>query len=359
MKIGILTFHLVPNYGAALQAFALMEYLRQKGHEVSIIDYRCPGNDGFSPSRIFSKKIVSYRIKYIAHYVLSNLLSKKTYCQKYIAFCKFWEGKYVLSSLDKDSFDAVFCGSDQIWNPSITKGLDKTFFGLHDAVVFSKKIAYAASCGDVNSLSLEDKELLVSYVRRMDAVSIREKPLNDLLVKKGIDSEVVLDPSFLLSKDDYIKHFYDGRFNNQDYILVYELHKVPSIPLIAKAVAKQKNLKIVYVCGYQKMTFFCHNHVYSAGPVEFINYIAKAKYVVTNSFHGLAFSLIFEKDFNVCLPKVRKERLTNLLDSVGLLDRIVAKVDSINTTSIDYNQVNQKKKALIDISKMFIDKVLV
>lgn len=359
MKIGILTFHLVPNYGAVLQAFALMDFLRRKGHDAFIVDYRCPGNnDAYSPKNQYSLKRVRHALKSYVYFFIMLVLSKNSYVKKFNAFETFQKKFFNLIDLKDSSLDVVFCGSDQIWNPSITKGMDKFFFGLHDSCINSKKIAYAASCGDVNSLSSEEKELMVSYAKQMDAVSVRESPLNVFLTKKGVASEVVLDPVFLLSKNDYIKHFYDESFNEQEYVLVYELHEVPLIRPVVKAIAKEKNLKVIYVCGYKKMKFFCHDHIYTAGPEDFITYVANAKYVVTNSFHGLAFSLIFEKDFNVCLPKVRAERLTNLLDSVGLSNRVVTQVDSINTQQIDYNQVSRKKNELIELSKKFIEKAL-
>lgn len=360
MRIGITTFHLVPNYGAALQTFALLEYLRRKGHDVFVVDHRCPGNsEEFYPTNLYSIKRGKRTLKSLVYFFVMIVLSKSSYIKKFNAFCRFQKKELNLTKINESVLDAIVCGSDQIWNPSITKGVDKAFFGLFDSCKISKKIAYAASCGEVNSLSFEEKELLISYVRQMNAVSVREKTLNDFLMDRGVESEVVLDPTFLLTKDDYIKHFYDESFKDQDYILVYELHEIPLIRQVAKAIAKEKKLKIVYVCGYKKMTIFCHNRIYTAGPEDFVIYIAKAKYVVTNSFHGLAFSLIFEKDFSVCLPKVRTGRLTNLLDSVGLLNRVVTQVDSINTKSIDYGQVNQKKNELIKKSKIFIDKALI
>ena len=359
MKIGILTFHLVPNYGAVLQAFALMNYLHRKGHDAFIVDYHCTGNnDFFSPKIFYSTKGIRHSLKSYIYFFIMLVLSKSSYTKKFNAFKRFQKRYLNLINLNDSALGAIFCGSDQIWNPSITKGLDEVFFGLHDACKNSKKIAYAASCGDVNSLSSKDKELMIAYAKKMDSISVREKPLNDFLTERGIASEVVLDPVFLLSKDDYIKHFYNESFKKRDYILVYELHEVPLIRPVVNAIAKEKNLKVVYICGYNKMTVFCYDHIYTAGPEDFLTYIANAKYVVTNSFHGLAFSLIFEKNFNICLPKVRAERLINLLDSVGLSDRVVSQVDSINTKQIDYNQVNRKKNELIGLSKKFIDKSL-
>lgn len=359
MKIGILTFHLVPNYGAVLQAFALMKYLQQKGHDASIIDYKCPGNnDVFLPKNLYSIKRVKRSLKSLVYFVVMRFLSRKDYEKKYEAFDEF-QNKYLrITEMNVSSFDAVFCGSDQIWNPAITKGVDKVFFGFIENVNISKRIAYAASSGDIKSLSVDEKKILISYAKQMDWVSVRESPFNEFLNQNHVESQVVLDPTFLLTKDDYIKYFASVTLEKKDYILVYELHEVPLILPVVKKIAKEKNLDIVYLCGYKKMSILRHNRIYTAGPLDFIKYMTNAKYVVTNSFHGLAFSLIFEKDFNVCLPLVRTERLTNLLESLSLSDRIVYQQDAINTNHIDYTVVNRKKSELVELSKQFVDKAL-
>ena len=359
MKIGILTFHIAPNCGAALQAFALMNFLRQKGHDVSIVDYQCPGNDdSFSPSKLFSIKNIKPTFKFIIYFIVSNLLLKKKYILKYEAFKKFQNKNFVFVQLGKTCFDAIICGSDQIWNPFITNGLKKIYFGLINNENQIKKIAYAASCGDVKSLSSNDRKALISYARQMDCVSVREKTLDILLNTNGVKSEVVLDPTFLLTKENYVEYFCPFKSKEKDYILVYDLRKTPIIKETAKKIAKEKKISLVYIYGYNKILSFGHNHICSAGPKEFINYIANAKYVITDSFHGLAFSLIFEKDFSICLPSIGAERLTSLLDSINLLNRIVYQAKKIESSPINYEFVNFKKNSLINLSKSFIDKAL-
>ena len=360
MKIGIMTFHNVPNYGAALQAFALKTYLSELGHDVRLIDYQCPGNsDEFSPESLKSKSRRSGNVvKRIVKSLMYDVLVNKDYCCKYNKFKQFSDEFYNLEGYTSDiynSFDIVFCGSDQIWNPAITKGFKPPYFGGQRDIT---KVAasYAASCGDVSELNENLRSELCTLVRNLDFAGVREKSLYDYLCAQGIECTYTLDPTFLLTASDYIEKLHLKMNNEKKYILQYSLRKSDDLDKAAAKVAKEKGLKIIDVCGYIPKKL--HRGHFDIGPVEFLEYLYNAEYVVTNSFHGVALSLNFKKDFNVCLPVHRKGRIQDLLEMLDLTDRIYSHEKKMATDKIDYEGNSRKLNGSLETSKFFISKAL-
>ena len=357
MKIGILTFHNVPNYGAALQAFALKTYLTKKGNNVSVIDFQCPGNNSdFLPERRKKKFIFSNNpLKKIIKSIIYSIYVNKDYIKKWSEFEDF-SNKYFNVSADNNDFDIVFCGSDQIWNPEITKGFKPEYFCINKSEK-TVSAAYAASCGDITDFNDEQQSQFLSLVDKMDFVGVREKSLCDFLKQNGIDSLCTIDPTFLLSDEDYIKELNLGKTENAKYVLQYALQNTKELDEAAEIIAKEKGLEIIKICGYIPFNGK-GNGIFNEGPKGFLQYLYNADYVVTNSFHGVALSLIFEKDFTSSLPKLRKGRITDLLDMLSLKNRILEDKNNIMTNKIDYETVNCRLKEMISDSTDYIEKVL-
>lgn len=361
MKIGILTFHNVPNYGAALQAFALKTYLSELGNTVGIIDYQCPGNsDEFKPdNRRKSRKQSKNALKGVIKSALYSMFADKDYTLKYDRFCDFFNKHYFSVKYTDDiynSFDAVFCGSDQIWNPSITNGFKLPYFGgKRDGKTLA--VSYAASCGDINELSDDLKADFFSYVRKLDFVGVREQGLYDVLLAQGIDCNCTVDPTFLLSQSDYIKKLNLKRTDSSKYLLQYSLQKNSALDEMAERAAEEKGLKVVNICGYIPYEPK-GKRLFDVGPVEFLQYLYNAEYVVTDSFHGVALSINFQKDFNACMPKLRKGRISDLLEALSLNDRIYSEQNGLVTDSINYADVNKRLEKAVSSSKLFISEAL-
>lgn len=370
MKIGILTFHYATNYGAVLQAYATQTWLTNRGIEAYIINYVPSIQEAkYHPNEIERRCFIDFRkkpIRNIARWIRYKLLIKKDYIDKTNKFNEFTAKRLKLTSKMTDinelkalneDFSAFICGSDQIWNPEITNGFDTTYFcGFTDSHI--KKVSYAASAGDVEVLSKkENRKMFFELLRNFDGIAVREQSLTDFISKESdMLSLSTLDPTLLLESSDYDKITIQPQNIKSDYLLIYQLARNPKVTKVAKKIAKERNLKIIEVCG----TFYNKPHskhmICSAGPSELLGLIRDASYVVTNSFHGTTFSIIYRKDFNSILSKKRNSRIIDLLNSLELQNRIIREKDDIfNTERIDYSMplvlLGEKKLQSIDYLK--------
>jgi len=358
-KIGILTFHNVPNYGAALQAFALKKYLSKiTDRDICILDFRCRGNSEEYVPENYIEKICGSKnpIKSTVKKTLFSLFSKKSYYEKHEKFENFKKNHLNITAYDEvyKDFDYVFCGSDQIWNYDITDGFQLPYFGADRSVpAETKVISYAASCGDIAEFPQEKKTELFSLVKNLDKIGVREDGLNEELNRNDIASVKTVDPTFLLSAQEYILSFGIDEKPAAEYLLEYALRPSAELDELSKKIASDKGLKLVKICGYCKMKN--EQGIFNAGPEEFISMIANSSYVTTNSFHGTAFSLIFRKAFNVVLPSARKGRIFDLLNKLNLQGRISADYELADTTEIDYGKIEPLLNGEIEKSKQFIN----
>ena len=292
MRIGILTFHRADNYGAVLQAFALQEYLRLNGHKVEIIDYRAEAISNvykLLPKKNFSKNILKSFISLPFRFIRAKLFENFRLKMLFISENSFSEKK--TEFLD---YDAIFFGSDQIWNPKITKGFDKVFWG--DLKVKGKplKIAYAASAGDDLNV-LKSNESLKTLLDNFDMISLRESYLTDFL--SGIADktpETVLDPTFLLSEKRWEE--IACAKNKKKYLLLYQMNFNRKARILAEKIAKKRNLKIVEIWNGFNLARSLKSKLF-VSPQKFIDLFKNADFVVTTSFHGTAFSIIYRKNF--------------------------------------------------------------
>lgn len=334
MKIGILTFHCAHNYGAVLQAYALQEYLRSKGYEVRIIDYR-------------PKALVSYYKLFDVRYCLSlkTFLSKALLYpvakKRAMNFDRFIQSRLQLEQICLDSsdndYDVFVFGSDQIWNPHLLKGFDKVYFGDFHAALGRKCVAYAASMGKT-SLTSYEHEFLENALKAFHAISVRESSLKKLLsplTDKPIS--VVADPTFLLNRD-YWENMVTRPKIHKPYVLVYQVVKDSNTLRIARHIAQQIGGEIVEL---KAVLSLLHQSPYQcASPEDFVSYFKYAACVVTTSFHGTAFSVIFQRPFYTLKLNTRIDaRSEALLNQLALIDRMVDKNATVTFSEIDYSKV--------------------
>ncbi|HWT76042.1 MAG TPA: polysaccharide pyruvyl transferase family protein [Mobilitalea sp.] len=326
MRIGILTFHRASNYGAVLQAYALQSAIRKLQPDCEIIDYR---NETMEAANhvfyIMSKKAGP-------KHILAALLNAPLRFYRKMEFQSFRKRQLMLSevihpenkSRCDELFDLLVVGSDQVWNDTIT-GFDKMFF-LDIIKNNKKKYSYAASFGfhDIPALlTKEYKDLLASF----SWLSVREESgrqiINKLLKR---DVLVHVDPTFLLGSDEWERLCLPVKKKGK-YILIYSINKNINLIDFAKSLSKQKNLPIIYLLmditsmkKYPGMKF-----AFSPSPQKFISLIKDADTVVTNSFHGTAFSVIFRKNFYVEVDYGDKynDRIDSLLGNLNLRSRII------------------------------------
>ena len=321
MKVGILTFHRTTNYGANLQAFALQRILHSMGNGVEIIDYRNMKVYSYYDPRFFHGMPVKTRIGKLIRYRYNLAIFNR--------FFGFWEKYFCLSpmcttheelSIIEERYDAVICGSDQIWNP-------RAIFNDFDAFLLEtakcKKIAYAASAG---SVSLWEPYLKTFWrlLHRFDAISVREESMkapSDHLSQK--DVYVVLDPTLLLEKKEWCEIEESSilkQLPSSGYILVYFLGKNPALIQAVQELQKKTGLPVI---SLGRKLYGIRSLRLIAGPAEFLTLFHHASYVLTSSFHGTVFSIQYQRPFLVFGNGAYNSRMTTLLNAIGLQDRMI------------------------------------
>lgn len=368
-KVGIITFHCADNFGAVLQVYALQEKVRQLGFEVEVIDFK-PDRilDSYS---LFPNIIRTYKkrgfIRTVKHSIFKIKHFKKNYLRKknFNNFRNEHLNKTKTSfstSSDlhkfKPNFNYYITGSDQVWNPDFFKEIGETYF-LDFAPDDAVKISYAASIA--KHVDEDEAKVFKKNLKRFDYISIREKSHIDFISQfTNKNVMVTLDPTLLLSKKDWLK-IASNRKSLFKYILVYDLVKNPLIIETANKVAQFLNCKIVSYSS-RKGYLNWHSSFYSNNPTEFLGLIDNAEFIITSSFHGTAFSIIFNKPFYTVPHHTRGNRMKDLLNELGLAERLIENhndIQKINVNhSINYEQINEKLLELKRTSNLFIEEAL-
>ncbi|MDU1891703.1 MAG: polysaccharide pyruvyl transferase family protein [Dysgonomonas sp.] len=358
MKIKTITCHEVYNYGATLQEYALLYYLQTLGHESQAIHYKPYYLDNhFNLWTISNPKYKRFPLKYL--YLLTRLPGRLNILKKKKAFDKFSD-QYIntdstLYRTNKElkenlpEADAYICGSDQIWNTLFSNGKDAAFY--LDFVPDNKlKLSYAASFA-TDEIADEIKPFVYEKARRLNAISVRETSAVSILGGLGLKAKQVLDPVFLIPNTHWLETFVSPI--SEKFIFVYDFESNPLIEKLAKSIALEKGYKIYTV--NMNITYADKNLWHSA-PDMFLSLAYHAEHIFTNSFHALAFSLIFEKQ--VCVINRSEEintRMRDLLDLVGLNQYLIKDENDFNLLSpIQYEIINPILEKYITESKSFL-----
>lgn len=348
-KIGIITWHNYPNFGSALQAYALHRYINALGGDVRIIDY-AP-----EKPRLWRIRLV---LSFFDQFIPKKAAEKFHY--RFLSFeCRYFRKtrRYVtIESLAKTnrSFDIFICGSDQIWAPNVFREIYMLSF-VEDA---KKKLSYAASIG-LPEIPVDLQPVYNRLLKRFDRISVREKQGRDLLSLIGIDATVVLDPTFLFAKEHWIKLAKMGRKRTGPYILCYFLGQTERHRKMAEAIAAMKEYSIVCLSRFEmdKRPSFITDS--DAGPREFIGYVSNAALVITDSFHGLCFSINLNRDFYVVNRFEdgdainQNSRIEHILTALSLEARLITRVPDM-LEPIDYAPVNRDLERLRNVSRQFL-----
>lgn len=355
MKIGIITFHRADNVGAVLQSWALQQYLIRLGHQAYIVDYRCKAiesdYDVWNPRILWSKKNIFRSLhQYVNRIKYCKLRKEKKALFERFRFLhlKLTCPVRTIESIPK--LDVYITGSDQVWNTASTRGVDPFYFLDFPAIT---KISYAASTEKKAFYQVPDKykDKMKNALKKIDALSVRETWLRNELETflSPKDVYVCVDPVFLLPKELYDKISICPQ--GKPYVFVYQVVESEMCSIIANSLANKYNLEVVYMHASQST---CEGrHLYCYGPSEFLGYISNAQYIITTSFHGMAFSLIFQKEFWV-VDTGMSNRQKNLLNMLGLTNRIITSENDSFESTIDYEIVSSKFQKFIDDSKAFL-----
>jgi hypothetical protein len=364
MKIKTITCHDVYNFGASLQAYALMTYLKSQGNDVKVIDYMPKYIRDFNSIWFISEKYSRNIFIAFAYYcyVIPIRLTQRAKRKKFRSFIndnlnltKRYNSFEELKASPPDA-DIIFCGSDQIWNTEINNGLDPAFYaGFAKPVTI--RASYAASFS-ISSIPNKHEPFVMEMLSKMDCISVREKTGLDILNTLGIQGGInVIDPVFLLNKTQWDELTYP--ICKDGYVLVYDQEDSEEIKKTACNIASEKNLRIIAFRDLYTRNY-ASEQIRNAGPREFLSYIKGAKYVITNSFHCTAFSLIFERDFFV-VARTRQmvnSRMKDLLNLLLLQERYIKDETDISYSNINYKEVSKKLHDRISQSKDYIAGVI-
>ena len=353
MKIGILTQPLKTNYGGLLQAYALQKTLKTLGHEAWIInrDYsklslkkklfnvikrRIPvGNFSIQPNTT-ENEIIGQHTSYFKNKYIGSITEKFTQSSE-------------MKKLNNLGFDAYVVGSDQVWRPKYSPGITNYFLDFESGEKEKKKLSYAASFG-VDNWEFSEEETIecTMLAQKFDAISVREDSgLN--LVKEYLKNEAVhvLDPTMLLDTQDYIELMErEGESQSEGNLMTYVLDITDEKRKFIKDIGE--NLKLVPFTVMQQEKFSSMKRIQNSifPPVtKWLRGFKDAEFVITDSFHGCAFAILFNKPFLALGNRKRGiARFTSLLNMFKLEERLILDDFTFNEklikNKIDWENVN-------------------
>lgn len=376
-KIGIATITYTKeeayNYGNVLQNYALSKFLSEFEYEVETIYYNAsiPAFTKKMEQMNKKKRITLIQLVDDVLRVVRRKLFKRKLAEKKIernkAFAKFIDRNIRYSTHDYDFqsdfselnelYDKIIVGSDQVWNPYYEGS--NVFFYL-PFLEKNKRITYAPSLG-VNHIPLEMKEKIGKWLRNFDAITIREKSGQEMLhTEYGILSTVVCDPVFLLKKEEWIS-LAGERLTSDKYICTYFLGKqMNRTKNYVKRLSKKYGFRIIDIYSWD------NPDSYFAGPKEFLSLIKDAEFVVTDSFHGVAFSIIFDKiialvDRNSSVTKKEYDmsnRIYDLIKIAGLGNRNLDSLMEFDDDVYHNTRTNNNMNDFIQNSRGILKKSL-
>lgn len=348
-KIKTITFSNAHNYGAVLQAYALQEVLSKNGNDVEIINYK----DKIIGSQY---KVIKFNKNVIASFI-KNIVFFPINIKRFWNFRKFekemlnlTQKKYKSEEELKEyspEADVYITGSDQVWNSHTTLGL-KDSYTLNFGKSNVKRLSYAASIGN---LIIKEQEIDAyrKKISKLDYISVREEDAKNILTPIiNKDIEVVLDPTLLLTKEEWEKNIekFNIRKEKEKYILAYVVQPDQEYIKIVNELSEREKIKVIHFAKTNRKIKNVRRRAYTDGPLEFISLIRNAEYVVCTSFHATVFSIIFNKKFFVVPHRKTGSRVTNLLKKLGIEKRAVNSVDEFNSLNYDeninYELVNRK-----------------
>lgn len=348
MKIGVLTFHNAYNYGAVLQAYCLQQILIHHGYDVEIIDYRNASIEyrthPFS-IRTFLHNPILYCFRFFNVFLSYKKRSShfSLFLKEYLILSKKYNKA---SDLLSSSYDYFIIGSDQVWNPLLTGGIDWVYWGKY-CPTNSKVITYAASSGPVEFIEESGAhDEILKWLMNFDFIGVREDRLQKYVSKYGVKAEVVLDPTLMVPAS-VIDYLVTKRVFSKPYILVYAVSASPYLMSIAELKAEQLGVEIVLVGSVSLSLKLKYRKVViiNASVQELLSLIKFAEFVICVSFHGTALSLAFRKQF-ISINGGNIERVSTLLGRLGIAERIVESMKDLPTEEIDYKQIIPKLENL-------------
>lgn len=358
MKAVFITIHCGYNFGSVLQAVATGRVLKEAGAEPLCINYIPPRvtekrywKDGMTSLLRFIRRILFFPIHYYAERNYSRYLAK---------FCTLSKAIYSDDIFQEvcPKADIYITGSDQVWNYKHNEGIDKHYF--FDGIQ-GKKIAFSSSIG-MTELPADYINYMKAQLKEYTSISVREASAKEMLTSWGIDSTHLIDPTLMLDKYTWAEYA-SNRLCKEKYLFVYLPYNISDKETVyasVRKIATKKNLKVVtFTWDYQKDKM-ADKTITFANPGDILSLFIHADQIVTNSFHGTAFSINLNKLFWVYMPSHFSTRIQSLIELCGLKERMLEGVikDEEIEKAINYTYTNQVLEGERSKAKTFIKKVL-
>lgn len=349
MKVGIITFHRAFNYGAVLQAYALCSKINTLNHHCEVIDYR---NDKFEKEY---KKVSVFTSKSVRDFI-SAMINGRIRNKKRDLFIEFITRKIKLSSkryTEKNiceanqEYDLFVSGSDQVWNLELT-GNDWNYY-LDFVYPGKKKVSYAASMTKIAN-DKKSKDKIRKILNGYDYITLRETSGKEYLESLGIyNSEVAVDPTLLLTKQEWECFSRDYTMPEnipKRFLLAYFVSPTKLNYDQMKCLGEKLGLPVVLI-NYSHRKVRRVINLRTVSPEQFVKLISEATFVITNSFHGTAFSINLNKEFlyvlNTEKPE-KNERILTLINALNLKNRDYSTADI--RKGIDWKETNFRLKVM-------------
>lgn len=342
MKTLTVTFHHSNNYGALFQMFALHSKIKSMGHENLVLETE------LEPSK---RKKKSYSPKVILRNAYMNVCKKIRKKEVQILYKSFADFKknhvdftVPYTSMDDlrknpPDVDVMITGSDQVWNmTTIPSMIPSRFldFGNPDAIRFS----YAASIENMH-YSEEQKEYAREQLKKYKGISLRERSACDFIESfSGLHTECLLDPVFLFEKNEWKEIAKQPRIQGP-YILCYQVLSNKLMQKVVNKLHKDTGFPVVSICNVPFKWIQSDYSFFDVSPEEFLGLYSNASCVVTTSFHGTAFGILFNKKTYTIPRSISSNRICDLMNLVGLDDYVVKSEKKLSNKSIDWSKVNQ------------------
>ncbi len=336
MKSITATTHRAINYGAVLQSFALHDAQKKLGIDNELLDYPKRENLYEKILTPFSKRTIISVIMNSLHFFHGR--RSKRLLRRFHQFVEeniqHTDVCYDMKKLEDNYPHADFYinGSDQVFG---LRGEYDKMRMLRFGPGTLKRYSYAASLGEYD-WNQEEKKVFASVLEQYSMISVREKYAKEYIESfANVQCEIHMDPVFLVTKDKW-ESLAAEPITDEPYILCYPLIGNDNIQKVLNKLKELTGLKIICVQTFPAKRIKADEYVFDAGPKEFLSLFKHASYVVTTSFHGTAFSLIFEKNFYTLIKNYKSQRMTDLLELVGLSDRIYSEDIEVGLKPIDF-----------------------
>ena len=350
-RVGILTMHRVVNYGSALQAYATQHIVESMGYDSEIIDYEYPNvfqyERGEMPPRYGWKSRLAKAFGLSARWRKANKF--ETFRKEHLIMSGYYASPDGIKAAPP-RYDIYMTGSDQVWNPTCGGLVDKLNPCYYLAFAHSnqyKKVAYASSLGSYR-FNEEERVHVKKWLDDYHHLSTRElagaEHLKEIL---GKDVKVVLDPTLLLDSEQWREVSRPTRVKGK-YVLVYYIDEIAECVEYAREVADKNEWKVVMMSNTSSRFPGVDQNIPFCGPAQFLWLFDHAEYVVTNSFHGTAFAVNFNRPFISVIKRNSPQRAQTLLASVGLPERLLTDIAQVAElpNEIDWNTANIKLETL-------------